>query len=58
MLPSIIERVDAQTCQTVDTIAAPSGNDVVQVIADRAVVFFGRPLNGERQAVISCATVT
>ena len=58
VLPSIIERVDAQTCQTVDTIAAPSGDDVVQVIADRALVFFGRPLHGERQAVISCATVT
>lgn len=58
VLPSIIERVDAQTCQTVDTIAAPSGNDVVQVCADRAVVFFGRTQHGERQAVISCATVT
>jgi hypothetical protein len=50
--------VDAQTCQTVDTIAAPSGDYVVQVIADLALVFFGRPLRGERQAVISCATVT
>jgi hypothetical protein len=58
VLPSIIERVDAQTCQTVDTIAAPSGTDVVQAIADRAVVFFGRTLDGERKAVISCATVS
>jgi len=57
VLPSIIERVDAETCKTVDTIAAPSGNDVVQVVADHAVVFFGRTLYRERQAVISCATV-
>ena len=57
VLPSIIERVDAKSCQTVDTTAAPSGSDVVQVVADQAVVFFGQPLYREHQTVISCGTV-
>jgi hypothetical protein len=58
VLPSIVERVDAESCHTVDTIAAPSGSDVVQVIADQAVVFFGRPLYRENQAVITCGLLT
>jgi len=58
VLPSIIERVDAQSCQTVDTIAAPAGSDVVHVAADQAVVFFGQPQYRECKAVISCGIVT
>src|SRR5437588_6465490 len=57
VLPSIIERVDAKSCQTVDTTAAPSGSDVVQVVADQAVVFFGQPLYREQHTVISCGSV-
>ena len=57
VLPSIVERVDAQTCQTVDIITAPKGSDVVQVVADQSVVF-GQPLYHEHQAVISCGIVT
>ena len=58
VLPSIVERVDAQSCQTVDTIAAPRSSDVVQVVADRSVVFFGQPQYREHQAVISCGIIT
>jgi len=58
VLPSIVERMDAQTCETIDTIAAPRGNDVVRVIADRSVVFFGQPLYQDRQAVITCGIVS
>jgi hypothetical protein len=58
VLPSIIERVDAPSCQTVDTIAAPTGSDVVRVAADQSVVFFGQPQYREHKAVISFGIVT
>ena len=58
VLPSVVERVDAQSCQTVDTIAAPKESDIVQVVADQSVVFFGQPQYHEHRAVISCGIVT
>ena len=53
VLPSSIERVDAPSCQTVDTIAAPTGSDVVRVAPDQSAVFFGQPQYHEHKAVIS-----
>lgn len=58
VLPSIVERVDAESCQTIDMIAAPSGSDVIKVAADQSVVFFGQPQYHEHQAVISCGIVS
>lgn len=58
IVPSIVERVDARNCQTVDIITAPKGSDVVKVVADQSVVFFGQPQYRERLAVISCGIVT
>jgi hypothetical protein len=39
-------------------IVAPSGSDVVQVVARQSVVFFGQPQYHAHQAVISCGIVT
>ena len=57
VVPSIVERVDAESCQTVDVLVAPEGSDVIHVAADQSVVFFGHPQYRERQAVISCGVV-
>jgi len=54
----MVERGDAQSSQTVDTIAAPGGSAVVRVVAGHSVVFFGQPQYQEHQAVISCGIVT
>lgn len=58
VLPSIVERVDAESCQTVDKFDAPSGSDVVQVVPDQSVVFFGEPHYKEQHAAITCGTVS
>lgn len=58
LLPSIVERVNTQSGQTVDTLAAPIGSDVVQVAPDHSVVFFGRPHHDDQNAVITCAHVS
>ena len=58
VLPAIVERVDAQSCETVDTIHAPRGSDVVQAVTDQSIVFLGEPQHHEHQAVISCGIVT
>jgi hypothetical protein len=55
--PSMVQRVDAETGQTIDVIAAPAGNDVARVIANRSAIFFAAPQYHEHSAVINCAVI-
>jgi len=57
VIPSIVQRVDADTGQTIDTINAPAGKDVVRVSAEKSAIFFAVPEYHENRAVIYCATV-
>ncbi len=57
VLPSIVQSVDAEIGETIDAITAPTGNDVVHVVASRSAIFFAVPQYHERRAVISCAFV-